>query len=121
MRGYAFEKAAASTRKTHEGKGLLVELFSMYNGRELTGETPLMPCRRAEGWMEGMVQGTGNPMPPEECECQGGKKVEGRRWRGAGVKLVPEEFALHSRRIRGGTRLATKRAPQAVITVRDSG
>ena len=41
------------------------------------------------------------------------------RWRdegkGAGVRLVPEEFSLHSARIGGGTRLAATRVPEAVI------
>ena len=43
----------------------------------------------------------------------------GGRWRnerrGSGARLVPEEFALHSGRIGGATRLAAKRISEAVI------
>ena len=48
-----------------------------------------------------------------------GLGIVGRRWReegkGAGASLTPEEFALHSGRIEGSTRLATRRGPEAVI------
>ena len=44
----------------------------------------------------------------------------GGRWRnegrGAGARRVPEAFSLHSGRIGGGTRLAEKRVPEAMIT-----
>ena len=45
----------------------------------------------------------------------------GERWRegrGAGARLIPEEFALHSGRIGGATRPAARRVPEAVIKER---
>jgi len=99
-----------------EGKGgavgLLVELFGMYNDGELTGEAPLMSYRGTEGWR---VWGRGQAT---RCLRDGIANV-GRKWRdegrGAGAKLIPEEFALHSGRIGGATRLAANRVPEAVI------
>ena len=43
----------------------------------------------------------------------------GGKWReeerGVGARLIPEDFALHSGRIEGATRLAAKRVSDAVI------
>ena len=43
----------------------------------------------------------------------------GERWRGdgrgAGARRIPENFALHSGRIGGATRLAARTVPQVVI------
>ena len=92
--------------------GLLVELFKMYKGSALTGEAPLMSYRGTDGW------GVWSRGRATKCLRKGIARV-GERWkgegRGAGARLIPEEFALHSGRIGGATRLAARRVPEAVI------
>ena len=74
--------------------------------------SPPNGVRGSEGsrlWFRG--QGTRYFRPA--IEDLGGKwRDEGR---GAGAKLIPEKNALHAGRIGGGTRLAAKRVPEAVI------
>lgn len=60
-----------------------------------------------------MAQGKGNPIL-EERACKGGEKGSDE-WRGAGARLVQEEFALRSGRIGGATGLAAKMGPEAVL------
>lgn len=108
-------KGAVIVRTRGEGGGavgLLVELFSMYSSGELKGEAPLMAFRGEEGWRV-WSRGQATQCLRSGIADVGGKwRVEGR---GAGARLIPEEFALHSGRIGGATRLAAKRVPEAVI------
>ena len=91
--------------------GLLVKLLSMDVSAELTGEAPLMPYRAAEGWS---VRSRGQAT---QCSRSGIANVGGK-WReegrGAGATPIPEDSALHSGKIGGGTRLAAKRVQEAV-------
>ena len=77
----------------------------MYNSEELTGEAPLMASRGREGWR---IWSRGQAT---QCSRSGIADVWGR-WRnegwGAGARLVPEEFALHSGRIGGGHKTRSK-------------
>ena len=61
-----------------------------------------------------MVEGIGNLI-----FWRSGIADVGGKWRdegrGAGARPIPEEFAFHSKRIAGATRLAAKRVPEVVI------
>ena len=92
--------------------GLLVKLFSMDVSAELTGEAPLMSYRAAEGWSV-RSRGQATQRSRSGIANVGGKwREEGR---GAGATPIPEDSALHSGKIGGGTRLAAKRVQEAVI------
>ena len=92
--------------------GLLVELFRLYGNGDLMEEAPLISFRGKDGWK---VWSKGRAI---QCLRDGIASVK-ERWReegrGAGARLIPEEFALHSGRIGGATRLAARRLPEAVI------
>ena len=89
-----------------------MELFRLYGNGDLTEEAPLMSFRGKDGW-EVWSRGRAT-----QCLRDGIASV-GERWRekgrGAGAILIPEEFALHSGRIGGATRLAARGVPEAVI------
>ena len=90
-----------------------MELFRLYGNGDLTEEAPLMSFRGKGGW-EIWSRGRAT-----KCLRDGTASVA-KRWReeekGAGARLIPEEFALHSGRIGGATKLAARGVPEAVIT-----
>ena len=89
-----------------------MELFRLYGNGDLTEEARLMSFRGKDGWK---VRSRGRAT---QCLRDGMASV-GERWReegrGAGARLIPDEFALHSGRIGGATRLAARGVPEAVI------
>ena len=95
--------------------GLLVELFRLYGNRGLTEESPLMSFRGFRGNESWLVSSRGRA---NQCSRDVIGSV-GKRWRekdrGAGAGLIPNECALHSRRIGGAKRLAASGVPEAVI------
>ena len=84
----------------------------MYDDREMTGEAPLMSYRGTDGWR------VWHRVQASRCLrdriASVGRKYRGEG-RGAGAKLIPVEFALHSGRIGGATKLAAERVLVAVI------
>ena len=92
---------------------MLLELFEYYRTIIPGGESaPLMVYRsggRWKVWTRGQAT---------YCLRSGLERV-GEKWRsqgkGAMAELIPEEFALHSGRIGGATRLAEMGAPPWVI------
>ena len=89
-----------------------MELFRLYDHGDLTEEAPLIPFRAKDGW-EVWSRGRAT-----QCLRDGIASV-GERWReegrGAGARLIPEEFALHSGRIVGATKLAARGVTEAVV------
>ena len=89
-----------------------MKLFRWYDNGDLTEEAPLMSFRGKDSWE---VWSRGRAI---QCLRDGIASVGGR-WReegrGAGARLIPEEFAFHSRRIGGATRLAARGVPEVVI------
>ena len=73
----------------------------MYGSGELTGEASPMVYRAAEGWK---IRSGGQA---SQCLRSGIADVGGK-WReeerGAGARLIQEDFALHPGRIAGGAR-----------------
>lgn len=59
---------------------------------------------RKNGWMEDVGHNAGY-RPAEENNSSGGEEVGRRRERGAGARLIQEQFALHSGITGGATRL----------------
>ena len=89
-----------------------MELLRLHGNGDLTEEAPLMPFRGKDGW-EVWSRGRAT-----QCSRDGIPSV-GERWReegrGAGARLIQEEFELHSGRIAGATRLAPRGVPEAVL------
>ena len=84
----------------------------MYNNEDLTEEAPLMSYRRNDGW-EVWSRGRATQCLREGiASVGGGWRKEGRE---AGARLIPEEFALHSKILGGATQLAARGVPEAVI------
>ena len=92
---------------------LLGELLGMFRGVEMPEEAPLMTfwsSTKRKVWTRGQATHclrTGLPCVAEEWGQQ-------RRGREA-VRLIPEEFALHSGRIGAATKLAAEGVSDAVI------
>jgi len=87
--------------------------LNMYEGAGLSNEAPLMTYREeGGGWsVWGREKAT--------KRLRQGIEFVGRKWkgegRGVGANLDPKEFALHSGRIGGATRLAAMGVPDWMI------
>ena len=108
-------KGAVLVREKGRANGaveLMLELFGIYGSEGLSAKTPLMVHKRGGKW-EVWQRGKATE------QLRKGIRAVAEEWvkegRGAGAKLRPEEFALHSGRIGGATRLAAKGVPGAVI------
>lgn len=114
-KGDQARKGAVLVRVKKEGGGavdLMLELLSIYEGRGVDDKSPLMAYTGGSKWEVWRREEATRRM-------RGGIQVVARKWseegRGAGARLNPKEFALHSGRIGGATRLAARGVPEAVI------
>ena len=108
-------KGAVMVRERGRANGaveLMLELFGIYGSEGLSATAPLMVHRREGKWEVWQRRKATEQM-------RKGIRAVSKMWpkegKGARAKLKPEEFALHSGRIGGATRLAAKGVPEAVI------